>query len=736
MEIKTIDLRWYNGATSNQGESVFSLNEASVNARAITQSLKVDFAVSPGLLRAGDWKEGGDYHKEVVVAKLVVVCNAESLLRPPPVPARPSPSIPVPIPGAPAPSYTAGEMLALDEQKRKAEYEQQQGLEKARLGLGTGVNEGVTMRRELTSKFYVQLPTPSPSTGPSNGAAFGMLMPAGRMPPGAGIQPAQDHSGVGSHALNNNRPYVPGFEHTHNYYNTLGRPNLELTSLLRPTPPATHNCAPPASHPLTYSNNTNTLPIDPRLMLQHPTNPNNNNPNTAQESRNKRGRPRYSGTRHYKSEPIVISSDSDSTDTDERTADTSAVITRGAKRQRLQATSTTTTTTTTTANHTLPTTDPTTKPNIFPNLPNIITYLKNKSTAITHPSPHCPELVLEDDIIAALEKEASGESSSDALVMMVERGPTNPPVQPAQPDQANQAEPEPETESPPSYLLILDDEDADDSDDDEEEELGDIALDENRRLRDIRNNHLEVQIPERGNRDFAEWQKISWEEGMALGSSSAPARTSSNNRGAVKPTRGGGGGMQPTRGGRGGVGGGIPRSRGRPRKENPNPTQPKKIPSGRPRGRPRKENPKPTWIPTGRPKGRPRKVPVVVEEKGVGEEKAVVEEAAVEEAVVEQKAVVEEAVVEQKEVVDENEVVEEAVVEESVVVEGEVVPGTVVSEAVVPEAIVPEAVVEEKAVVEEAVVEEAVVLEAVVPEAVVDEGKMNLDGSEVRVNST
>lgn len=144
MEIKPISFASFNTATSSQRDSV-SLNDASVNARAIADSLKVNFAASPGLLRAGDWKEGGDYHIEVVVAKLVVVCNAESVLRRP----RPSPN-----PSTPVPSPMPGEIFAwLQEQNRRGSHVDDQILEKARLGFGTGVNEGVRTQRELMSKF-------------------------------------------------------------------------------------------------------------------------------------------------------------------------------------------------------------------------------------------------------------------------------------------------------------------------------------------------------------------------------------------------------------------------------------------------------------------------------------------------------------------------------------------------------------------------------------------------------
>lgn len=103
----------------------------------------------------------------------------------------------------------------------------------------------------------------------------------------------------------------------------------------------------------------------------------------------------------------------------------------------------------------------------------------------------------------------------------------------------------------------------------EESEYGevimDVTLDEKRRARNMMSSDLVIEIPGRGNRDFAEWQRISWEEELVL--ESAPA--SGDRDMAMKATRGG---MQPTRG-RG-------KGRGRPRKES-------YRASGRPRGRPR-----------------------------------------------------------------------------------------------------------------------------------------------------
>lgn len=135
MENKPVGFTTFNAATSSQRDSI-SLNDNSVNAKAIADALKVDFAVSPGLLRAGDWREGGDYHQEVVMTRLVVFCNAESLLRQP---------VPTTKPG---PGHGHGQDWAW--------------LQKARLGLGTGVNEGMRTQRELINKWRLP-PPPSPT---------------------------------------------------------------------------------------------------------------------------------------------------------------------------------------------------------------------------------------------------------------------------------------------------------------------------------------------------------------------------------------------------------------------------------------------------------------------------------------------------------------------------------------------------------------------------------------------
>ncbi|CCC05031.1 hypothetical protein SMACR_07354 [Sordaria macrospora] len=419
MEIKPISFASFNAATSSQRDSV-SLNDASVNARAIADSLKVNFAVSPEILRAGDWKEGGDYHIEVVVAKLVVVCNAESVLRRP----RPSPN-----PSTPVPSPMPGEIFAwLQEQNRRGSHVDDQILEKARLGFGTGVNEGPVPERSLHSS----------SMGPP-GAGTGVLMPPGRMPPGTGIGPAHGFGG-GSNAPNG-RPYVRPFEYTHNHNNSGGHPNLGVTSHFHNTSRTTYNYNPSASHPSTYSNNT--LAKDPSHIGQNP-----NNANTA-ESQWKRRRVLHRGTRHSLGDPLQTEfeatddGDSDSENTDEPTAETSAVTTRGAKRQRLQllrdglgaitgaeagpngaesareeearahaaTTSTSAASTSTTAmaiDHTGGAIRDTTNNGIFPNLNNIVAYLKNKPRDGTGPL----SLELEDDIIAALEKSQRSHSTS------------------------------------------------------------------------------------------------------------------------------------------------------------------------------------------------------------------------------------------------------------------------------------------------------------------------------------
>ncbi|KAK1783182.1 hypothetical protein QBC45DRAFT_156022 [Copromyces sp. CBS 386.78] len=603
MDIKPIGFASFNPATSSQRDSV-SLNDASVNARAIANSLKVDFAVSPGLLRAGDWIEGVDYHLEVVVAKLVVVCNAEDVLRRP----RPSPN-----PSKPVPPSRPGEELAwLERYKRRGGYVEEQRLEKARLekarlekarlGFGHGVNEGVRTQRELMSKWHLpnapwpvsERSMPSPSMGPS-GAGTGVLVPAGQhsalaIPPGNGTGHVQ--GAAGSNPLN--RPYVRTFEYTHNYNNSGGRPNLELTSHFHNTSPITYNYTPSASHPSTYSNNT-TLRKDPSHSIGN--NPNNDNANTAEESQRKRRRILHRGTRHSPGDPVrnrseaTDNSDSDSDYIDEPTAETSAVTTRGAKRQRLQllrdgvvaitgagperaesaseapaheaapasasrsmaaekeqtATATATaiakaTTSTSTTMTNYPGAIRDTSNAIFPNLNNIVAYLKNK------PRDTNPLSELEDDIIAALEKENSNSESLDAVALL-------------DPNQADQ--PEPDNLDPFVW-------------EGEESEYGEVVQDvSSDKMQEKNNDHvLVVEIPSRGNRDFAEWQRISWEEG--LDAQSPPASGSDK---GMKGTRGG---MQPTRG-RG-------RGRGRPKKE-----------SYRGRG-------------SGRGRGRPRKV--VVEEEG------------------------------------------------------------------------------------------------------------------------
>ncbi|KAK3953441.1 hypothetical protein QBC32DRAFT_369440 [Pseudoneurospora amorphoporcata] len=420
MDIKPIGFASFNAATSSLRDSV-SLNDASVNARAIANSLKVDFAVSPGLLRAGDWIEGVDYHLEVVVAKLVVVCNAENVLRRP----RPSPN-----PSKPVPPSRPGEELAwLERHKRRGGYMEEQRLEKARLekarlGFGHGVNEGVRTQRELMSKWHLpnapwpvsERSMPSPSMGPS-GAGTGVLVPAGQhsalaIPPGNGIGHVQ--GAAGSSPLN--RRYVRTFKYTHNHNNSGGRSNLEVTSHFHNTSPTTCNYTPSASHPSTYSNNT-TLRKDPSHSIGN--NPNNDNANTAEESQRKRRRVLHRGTRDSPGDPVRNRSeatDDGDSGSDEPTAETSTVTTRGAKRQRLQlprdgvvaitgAGPEGAESASEAPAHEAAPAD--TSNAIFPNLNNIVAYLKNK------PKDTNPLSELEDDIIAALEKENSNSDSRD-----------------------------------------------------------------------------------------------------------------------------------------------------------------------------------------------------------------------------------------------------------------------------------------------------------------------------------
>ncbi|KAJ4350850.1 hypothetical protein N0V85_009671, partial [Neurospora sp. IMI 360204] len=556
MELKPIGFASFNAATSSQRDSV-SLNDASVNAKAIADSLKVDFAVSPGLLRSGDWREGGDYHLEVVVAKLVVVCNAERVLC--------QLSEPVPAAGP-------GQELAwLERQRARGVQVAEQRLEKAWLGLGTGVNEGVRTQKELMSKWRIPMPPPVPERpGPSGsvgvpGAGTG---PAGHLT----IQPGGGH--VGGNAPH--RPYVGTYEFTHNHNNS-GRSHLELISHFHNTSPATYNYKPSTYKP--HSNN-NTLPNEP----SHFGNSINNASNTAAKRRRL-----HHGTRRNPGDPVRNGSeathdnDSASDYIDEPTAETSAVTTRAAKRRRrgLQSmrdgvaaiagegrgsegasaqaapasasASTAASTAAATATNTSVANGAITDTNkLFPNLnkrkvvvledsdddsPSSRTAKGNndvvpeklhtstnnvtssKKTTRDNTSPLLSELKNDDIIAATLEKHhnhnpiASASEESDEVALL---------------DNTVVAEEEATTipSSPSSPLSPLLGPFAWERESEEDEvffhRVSEMASAGEEKRKDNKsdksNNHnnnvLVVEISARGNRDFAEWQRISWEEGL------------------------------------------------------------------------------------------------------------------------------------------------------------------------------------------------------------------------------
>lgn len=586
MELNPIGFASFNAATSSQRDSV-SLNDASVNAKAIADSLKVDFAVSPGLLRSGDWREGGDYHLEVVVAKLVVVCNAERVLC--------QLSEPVPAAGP-------GQELAwLERQRARGVQVDEQRLEKARLGLGTGVNEGVRTQRELMSKWRIPMPPPVPV--PERPGPLGLVGVPGAGAGPAGhltIQPGGGH--VGGNAPH--RPYVRTYEFTHNH-NSSGRPHLELISHFHNTSPATYNYKPSTYNP--HSNN-NTLPNEP----SHFGNSINNSYNTAAKIR----RVLHHGTRRNPGDPVRNGSeatddnDSDNDYTDEPTAETSAVTTRGAKRKRIQllrdgvaaitaagrgtpepesaqevpTTTEAATMSTSVANGTI--TDANNK--LFPNLNNqkavvvledsddppptsrtekgnndIVPEKQHTSNNVTSskmPRDTSPLSELNDDVIATLQNDnpLSTERSTKSVALLDDQ-------------------PEPDEATIPSSSPLLDPFASEGESEEDEvffQQISEVSKDEEKRKEDksdkskSANNHnnvLVVEISARGNRDFAEWQRISWEEGLEAQSSHEHehATTCDDDRRMMKPTRGRG------------------RGRGRPRKES-------YRGRGRGRGRPRK----------------------------------------------------------------------------------------------------------------------------------------------------
>ncbi|KAK3400181.1 hypothetical protein B0T20DRAFT_408092 [Sordaria brevicollis] len=505
MEIKPIGYTSFNAATSSQRDS-FSLNDNCENAKANADRLRVDFFVSPGLLRAGDWREGGDYHQEVMVARMVVVCNADSLLRR---------------------SYSTTVAVGPGN------------------GPGTRVNEGVQTQVDLMSKWRLPLPS-SPAVG--LGQVDATTAGDGHVQAGTGIKSQQAY--IRTYQLT---PMVTASGHA----------SVELTSHIHNTSSTTYNHKP-------HNNNNNNDALQPHVLPKDSNDPNHvgypiNNANGTPPA--KRKRVLHHGSRQNPGDPVRDSSeeviqltDSDSEYLNEPTADTSEVTTRGAKRKRrlqvlrdgvaaivgattttVEASETATSTTaeaapgtatmsTSTANNETATTETSI---IFPNLHNVTSNKPNKTSPLSD---------LNDDVTASLEKENTASSEGVALLN--------------QPDLSDQ----PSKPDDPIPLLEPLTREGDNSED------GDLSihLSDERWREKVFKNDLVVEIPGRGkDRDFAEWQRVSWEGGLE----SPPSE--SLDRGILKPTRGG---LQPTRGrGRGRPrkdsyrGGGTSRGRGRPR---------------------------------------------------------------------------------------------------------------------------------------------------------------------------